>query len=101
MLAAAVRIDAGAEANVRAVVVIDDAARAVLEKLRGGRRIFHRVPIRVPFDPNFLEAIGRIVGCAPAMDRMRSVHGVIILPCHVKQTEFFLSTRSECWQWEN
>src|SRR5437773_1959642 len=69
MLAAAIRIDAGIEADVRAVVGGDDRARLVSKKLRGGAgAFFHRV-ISVFFVVQRFEAIGGInPRAAPAND---------------------------------
>ena len=61
MLTAAIWIDARAEADIRAVVVCDDRAGRVPEELRGRRRVFGRVPVLIAFQPDFFEAIRRIV----------------------------------------
>ena len=62
MLAATVGIDAGFEADVRAIVVRDYRARAVAQKLSARQRIFLGIPIGIRFEMNLLEAIRRI-GC--------------------------------------
>ena len=64
VLAAPIGIDAGLETDVRAVVIRDDGAGAVFEELGAGRRVFFRIPIGIGFEMDFLEAIGRIAGCA-------------------------------------
>ena len=64
MLAASIRIDARLKTNVRAVVVSDDRAGAIFEKLRARQRVLFRVPIRIRFEVYLLETIGRVAGCA-------------------------------------
>ena len=70
VLAAAVRIDAGFEAHVRAVVVSDNGAGGVLEKLRARQRILFGIPVGVGFEVDFLEPVGRIAGGAAAGERV-------------------------------
>ena len=60
MLAAAIRIHARLEADVRAVVVGDDGFGTVLEKLRARKRVFLRIPILIAFEMDFLKTIRRI-----------------------------------------
>jgi hypothetical protein len=57
MLAATIRIDAGFEAYIRAVIVGNDGACAVAQKLSARQRIFFRVPVGIRFELNLLEAI--------------------------------------------
>src|SRR2546426_4435982 len=61
VLAAAIRIHAGFEAHIRAVVVIDDGVRVVPEELRRRRRFVGVVPVRVRFQRDLLEAVRRIL----------------------------------------
>ncbi len=75
VLAAAIRIDAGVETDVRAVVVGDQRAGAVLEELRARQRVFLRVPIGIRFEVDFLEAVGGIAARAATWIRfMRHRH---------------------------
>ncbi len=69
VLASPVRIDAGLETDIRAVVVRDERAAVVFEEDCARQRIFLRVPISVGFELDFLEAIGRIIRCAAARIR--------------------------------
>ena len=69
VLAAAIGIDAGFEADVGAVVVGNDGAGAVFEELGARRRVFFGIPVGVGFEVEFLEAIGRIAGCAAGRGR--------------------------------
>jgi len=64
VLAAAIGIDAGFESDVGAVVVSDDGAGAVFKELGARGRVFFGVPVGIGFEVEFLEAIGRIAGCA-------------------------------------
>ena len=60
VLATAIRIDAGFETDVGAVIVRDDCAGPVAQELCPRKRVFLRIPIGIGFDVNFLEAIRRI-----------------------------------------
>ena len=60
VLAAAVRIDAGFESDIRAVVVRNDRGRPIAEKLGARKRIILRIPIRVGLQMDFFEAVGRV-----------------------------------------
>src|SRR5205823_2332546 len=64
VFATAIGIDAGLEADVRTVVVRDNRAGAIAEKLGARQRIVLRVPIRIRLDMNFLEAVRRVVRSA-------------------------------------
>src|SRR5207244_4459743 len=66
MLTAAVRIDTGREADVRAVVVRNDGARRVLQELRRRRDRLGFCFVPLPLVMKTLEAIGRIRSCAAA-----------------------------------
>ena len=69
VLAAAVGIDAGVEADVRAVVVGQDAGGAVVEKLRARPGMgFAVLGVRIPFEVEGFEAIGRIGGGAAPLN---------------------------------
>src|SRR5262245_32884795 len=73
MLAAAVGVDARVKANIRAVVVGNDALGRIVEKLCQGRRCL--VVVRQLRDPlDCFEAILGIAGRAPAAHSTRSVH---------------------------
>ena len=61
VFATAIGIDAGLEADVRTVVVRDNRAGAIAEKLGARQGIVLRVPIRIRLDMNFLEAVRRVV----------------------------------------
>ena len=60
MFAAAIRIDAGFESNIRTVVVGDNPAGGVFEELRARRRILLGIPIGVTFKAQLLETVGRV-----------------------------------------
>lgn len=75
MLAAAIRIDARLEAHVRAVVVGDDGTGMVLEKQRAWQRVFLRIPIRVAFEMDRLEAVGGIARRAAGGNGIRFAEG--------------------------
>src|SRR5581483_11633629 len=62
MLAAAVRINAGLEPDVRAVVIVDDGAGIVPVELGARRRIVLWIPIHIALQFNLLETI---CGIAP------------------------------------
>ena len=64
VLAAAVRVEAGLKAHIRAVVVRNDAAAAVAEELRPRQRVLHRVPVRIPLQLERLEAVGWVAAGA-------------------------------------
>ena len=70
MLAAAIRIEAGCETDIRTVVARDDGPAVVLVKLRAWSLrtgiIVVRIPICVRFEMNFLEPVRRIL-CRAAM----------------------------------
>ena len=68
VLAAAIRIDAELEADVRAVVAVENRAAMVAEELRRRQRVFLRIPIHVALEMNLLEAVGRIAGRAAGGD---------------------------------
>ena len=69
MLAAAIRIEAGLEGDVRAVIIADDGLGEIAQELGPGRGVVLRIPIQVPFEGDFLEAVGRVAGGAPAARR--------------------------------
>jgi hypothetical protein len=60
VLAAAVRIDAGFEADIGAVVVRNNRGRPIAQKLGARKRIILRIPIRVGLQMDFFEAVGRV-----------------------------------------
>ena len=67
MFTAPIRVDAGAEGDVRAVVVGDDALGAVAQELGRRGRILLRVPVGVPLQRDALKSIGRVAGGPPAV----------------------------------
>jgi hypothetical protein len=69
MLAAAIRVDARAEGNVRAVVVSDDGRGSIAQEQRPHRRIVRRIPIGIALQRDFLKATGRIGDRTPAARR--------------------------------
>src|SRR4051812_38590725 len=85
MLTAALRIDAGLEPDVRAVVLGDDGAGVVPQELRVRRGILLRVPIHVAFQLDFLKPVGGIPRRPAARNWLRiTVHPVENTPSHVK-----------------
>ena len=60
MLATPVRIHARFKSDVGTVIAGDDRAGAVLEELRARQRIFLGIPIRVAFEMNRFEPVGRV-----------------------------------------
>src|SRR5262245_66521591 len=74
MLAAAIRVDAGVKADIRAVIVGNDALGGIVEKLCQGRGCIVVVvrQIRDPLD--CFEAIPGIAGRSPAVQSTRSFH---------------------------
>ena len=60
VLTAAVRIGAGFEADIGAVVVRNNRGRPIAEKLGARKRIILRIPIRVGLQMDFFEAVGRV-----------------------------------------
>ncbi len=60
MLAAAIRVQAGIETDVRAVVVGDGGLAVIHQKLRAWQDVVIRVPVRVRFKMNFLKPVRRI-----------------------------------------
>src|SRR5262249_19247196 len=75
MFASAIRIDAGVEADVGAIVVGDDGAGVVGEKLRGGGGGFVGWCVGVALVVKEGEAVGGVVGGAAATGRFRFGHG--------------------------
>src|SRR5215470_12808857 len=76
MLAAAIRVDASVKADIRAVVVGDDALGAIVEKLCQGRGCIV-VVVRQLRDPlDCFEAIPGIAGRSPAVHSTRSFHRI-------------------------
>jgi hypothetical protein len=70
MLTTAVRVDAGAEADIRTVIVGNNAAGAVFEELslRGGRLL--RVLVWIWLEMKFLEPVWRVRASATAGERL-------------------------------
>jgi len=58
MLATAIRIDAGLEADVRAVVVVDDGIGLVFEELRLRRWFVRVIPVQVAFERDLFKRFG-------------------------------------------
>jgi len=73
MLASTIRIDAGIETDIRAVVVADDSARLVFEKDRVDGRVAGLVPLG-PMIGRLFESIRRITS-RPAASQLFSTHG--------------------------
>jgi hypothetical protein len=70
MLAAAIWVYARPKADVRAVVVVDDLAGVVPEEPGPHCSILGRVPLRIGFEMDFLEPIGRVMsGTAAALGK--------------------------------
>src|SRR5664279_1155921 len=61
-----VRVDAGAEGDVGAVVVRDDVLGVVPQELGGWRGVLLRVPVDVPLEGKRLKSIGRVAAGTPA-----------------------------------
>ena len=100
MLASAIRVHAGFEANIRTVVVTDDGAGVVLEKLGGGQSFVFGVPIQIPFQLNLFEAVSRIASRATTGDGIRfAVHDQKVNRKLVqrKVTEIFFTPSSTFW----
>ena len=95
MLAAAIGIDARLEADVRALVVSDDAFGTVLEKLRARERVFLGIPILIAFEMDLLEAIRRIL-CRAAMrgNDLFGLHAGIL--AQRARARFLASTNQAC-----
>src|SRR5439155_1102919 len=68
MLAAAIRVDAGLETDVGAVVVGDEGGGVIFKELRARQRVLLRVPIRIPLHMDFFEAVGRVAAGAARRD---------------------------------
>src|SRR5678815_6017405 len=66
MLATAIGIDAGFEADIRTVIVSNDRAGGVVKKSGCRRRILRRIPIRIALEMEVVEAISRVAGRAAA-----------------------------------
>src|SRR5258706_14579887 len=64
VFAAAIRIDAGLEPDIRTVIVSNNSARAVAKELCAWQRIVFRVPIRVRLEMNLFETVRRIASGA-------------------------------------
>src|SRR5262249_31425532 len=64
--ASTIGVNAGAEADVGAVVVRDDRTGGVPEELRRRRGAVRGVGVRVGFVVDLLEAVGRVVGGSAA-----------------------------------
>src|SRR5215471_7986451 len=81
MLTAAIRVDARVKADIRAVVVGDDALRGIVEKLCQGRRCLVVVvrQLRDPFD--CFEAILGIAARSPAAHPTQSFHRIYPPAC--------------------
>src|SRR5262249_706753 len=75
MLAAAVRVDARVKADIRAVVVGDDALGRIVEKLCQGRRCLVGVVRQLRDSLDGLEAILGIAGRSPTAHSTR-IHGI-------------------------
>jgi hypothetical protein len=68
MLAAAIRIDAGFETDIGAVVVSYDCACPVTKKLCPRQRILFRIPFLIRFQMDFLEPVDRVAGSSASWD---------------------------------
>ena len=72
VLAATIWIDTRVEADVRAVVVIDERLRGVAKILCAGSAVLLRVPLVVRLDVNSFEAIRRVVRRTAPLDGWRA-----------------------------
>ena len=89
MLATAIGIDARIEADVRAVVVIDDLLRGIAQKDRARRNILLRIPINIAFDENLLKPVRGVMRRPPAFDCCVTGHlhsmASILSDCNVER----------------
>jgi hypothetical protein len=69
VFAAAVGVEAGLKADVRAVVIGKNPAAAVAEELGARQGVLLRVPVRVPLQREMLEAVGRVAAGAAGRRR--------------------------------
>src|SRR5215475_16179139 len=76
MLAAAVRVNARVKADIRAVIVGDDALRSIVEKLCQGRRCLVGIVRQLRDSLDCFEAILGIACRAPAAHSTRSFHRI-------------------------
>ena len=74
MFAAAIRIDAGVEADIGTFVVSDDRFGAIGEKLRVGRRYLVAILRRLGHPLDRLETVFRIGRRTAAAQRRRRIH---------------------------
>src|SRR5712691_6191070 len=74
MLTAAVRIDAGFKPDIRTVIVGDDGGGRVLEEVGAGQRVPIWIPIRIRFEVNLFEAIGRVAAGAASGNGIANWH---------------------------
>ena len=61
VFAAAIRIDAGFEAHIRAVIVVDDGIGMVFEELRRRNRLIRIAPVRIAFERDLFKPVRRVV----------------------------------------
>src|SRR5262245_30178697 len=69
VFASAVRVNAGFEPDIRAVVPRDNAAGAVLEEQGSRERLLFRVPVGIALQGKSLEPVGRVTGRATGAGR--------------------------------
>ena len=67
---AAIRIDAGFEPDVWAVIVTDDGTGSVLKELRPGQGILFRITFEIGLEMDFIKAVGRVAACAACGERV-------------------------------
>src|SRR5215510_7973716 len=72
MFTAPIGVDAGLETHVRAVIVSNNCAGFVLEKLSAGKRVLFWVPVGIAFQMNFFKTVGRIASGATSGRRIAS-----------------------------
>ena len=79
VFAASIRVDAGLEPDIRAVVIGNDRFGFIPKKLGARQRILLWIPILVAFEMNLLETIRRIFSCAARWQRCGlGCHEIII-----------------------
>ena len=76
VLAAAIRVDAGFETDVRTVVIVDDGVCGVAVEDSARGHVVSRIPFLVRRQVDFLETIGRVAGGASSMNGPEIVHTV-------------------------
>src|SRR5439155_4908208 len=103
VLAAAIRIDAGFEADVRTVVMGDDGAAGVFQALSGRRgagdvllpALIRRARIvQIGFIPNGFKSVGGIFRCPSAMGRHSAIIGATFVEKNVSSQKSEIKDQS-------